>query len=187
MVSRKRPPWKNPGCWIGSGLQTAFIRPDHFRFEFKEKIQGNRERRFIIYRKGKDVQTYWDVDKDLKLESLDRAVAVATGVSGGSAITISAMLLPSEIKWRRAIRFNKPKRISDDIIDKVNCFRIHDLILGSPVTFWIGKKTFLLRKIHMEKEFEDFRTQETTTYKPVLNGKVMDIMLEFNPPKEKSW
>ena len=164
---------------------TAFIRPDQFRFEFKEKIQGNRERRFIIYRKAKDVQTYWNVDKDLKLESIDRAVAAATGVSGGSAMIIPAMLIPNEIKWRRAIRFHKPERIGDDIFDEVDCFRIHDIILVSPVTFWIEKKTFLLRKIFREQEFEDFRTQQTTTYKPILNGKVMDNMLEFNPPKDK--
>jgi len=166
---------------------TAFIRPDRFRFEFKEKRQGNRERRFIIYRKGKDVQTYWDVDKDLKLESLDRAVAAATGVSSESAITIPAMLLPSEIKWRRAIRFHKPKRIDDDIFDKVDCYRINDLIFGSPATFWIDKKAFLLRRVYLEQEFEDFRAQRTTTYKPILNGEVMDKMLEFNPPKEKPW
>ena len=97
------------------------------------------------------------------------------------------MLLPSEIKWRRAIRFREPKRIDDDTFDKMDCFRIHDVIFGGPATFWIEKKTFLLRKIYLEHEFEDFRTQATTTYKLILNGKIKDEMLEFNPPKEKPW
>jgi len=37
---------------------TAFIRSDRFRFEYREKKRGNRESRFIVYRKGKDVHTY---------------------------------------------------------------------------------------------------------------------------------
>jgi outer membrane lipoprotein-sorting protein len=167
---------------------TAFIRPDHFRFEFKEKKKGNREQRFIIYLKGKDLQTYWNIKNDLKPESLDSAIASATGVSGGSAITVPAMLLPNEIKWRRAIRFRKPKRIDDELFDKVDCYRVHDLIFNIiPTTIWIDKKTFLLRKIYREQEFDDFRTQETTTYNPILNGNVADNLLEFNPPTEKRW
>ena len=163
---------------------TAFIRPDHFRFEFKEKKQGNPAQRFIIYRKGKELQTYWNVKNDLKLESLDTAVASATGVSGGSAITVPAMLLPNKITWRRAIRFRKPERIDDDLFDKVDCYRIHDLIFNViPTTIWIDKKTFLVRKIYREQKFNDFHTQETTIYKPILNGNVADNLLEFNPPK----
>jgi outer membrane lipoprotein-sorting protein len=166
---------------------TAFIRPDRFRFEYKEKTHGNREHRFIVCLEGKNLQTYWDVDNDLKLESLDRAIAAATGISHGSAITVPAMLLPREIKWRRAIRFSKPKRIEDGIFNKVSCFQIQDQIFGSHVTFWIAKETFLLLKIYREKEFGDFQTQETTTYDPIKNGKVVDRMLEFNPPNEKRW
>ena len=60
---------------------TAFIRPDRFRVEFREKKYGNREYRYIVYRDGKDVQTYWDVDNGIrKAESLDTAVARAAGV-----------------------------------------------------------------------------------------------------------
>lgn len=166
---------------------TAFIRPDRFRFEYREKTQINREHRFIVYRKGKNIQTYWDIENDLKLDSLDKAIGAATGISGGSAITVPAMLLPSEIKWRRAIRFNKPKRIDDGIFNKVSCFRIQDVIFGNHVIFWIDKETFLLLKIYRENEFGDFQTQETTIYRPMVNGKVTDMMLEFNPPGEKRW
>jgi outer membrane lipoprotein-sorting protein len=166
---------------------TAFIRPDRFRFEYREKTQFNREHRFIVYRRGKDLQTYWDIENDLKLDSLDKAIGAATGISGGSAITVPAMLLPSEIKWRRAIRFNNPKRIDDGIFNNVSCFRIQDQIFGSHVIFWIDKEKFLLLKIYRESEYEDFQTQETTTYRPIKNGKVSDMMLEFNPPGEKRW
>jgi hypothetical protein len=166
---------------------TAFIRPDRFRFEYREKTQINREHRFIVHLKGKNLQTYWDIENDLKLDTLDKAISAATGISGGSAITVPAMLLPSEITWRRAIRFNKPKRIDDGIFNKIRCFRIQDKIFGSHVIFWIEKETLLLLKIYREKKFEDFQTQETTTYRPIKNGKVTDMMLEFNPPVKKRW
>lgn len=164
---------------------TAFIRPDRLRYSFKEKKADGREQNFIIQLKGKHVQTYWDVQKDLKHESLGRAVASAAGVSNGSAITVPGMLLPDEITWRRAIRFNQPKRIDDDVFDNADCFRVQDLILNNPTTLWIDKKTFLLRKIYREQEFEDFRTQETTTYIPNLNGEVTNYLLEFNSPDQK--
>ncbi|MEH6556352.1 MAG: hypothetical protein V7708_01060 [Oceanicoccus sp.] len=164
---------------------TAFIRPDRFRYAFKEKKADGRDQIFIIHLKGKEVQTYWDVQKDLKHESLDRAVASAAGVSSGTAITVPGMLLPNEITWRRAIRFNQPKRIDDEVLDNADCFRVQDIILNNLTTLWIDKKTFLLRKISREQLFDDFRAQETTTYIPNLNGEVTNDLLKFNPPKRE--
>lgn len=172
---------------IEKPFATAFVRPDRFRFEFTERIRGDRERRFIIYRRGGDLQVHWDIDKELKYDSIDRAVAAATGVSGESAITIPAMLLPEEIKWRRAIRFDKPERTEDATLGDVDCFRIHDVIGGNPVTFWIDKEEYLLRRIYLEMAFDDFRLRRTTTYKPVSNGEVTDPMLEFKAPEGRSW
>ncbi len=40
---------------VDKPFTTAFIRPDRFRFEYREKKHGNREFRFIVYREGKDV------------------------------------------------------------------------------------------------------------------------------------
>lgn len=165
---------------------TAFIRPDQFRFEYREKKPLFGERRFIIFRKGKDLLTYSDLKLGMQLESLDMAVAAATGISGGSAMRVPAMLLPSKIKWRRAIRFNKPKRIDDDRIAQVDCFRIHDLILGSPTILWIDKEKFLLRKVYHEQKFDDFQAQTTTIYQPIMNEKVTAEKLDFNPPRKKS-
>ena len=115
-------------------------------------------------------------------------MASAAGVSNGSAITVPGMLMPNEITWRRAIRVNQPKRIDDDIVDSTDCYRVQDLILGAiPTTLWIDKKTFMLRKIYREHKFDDFRTEETTTYKPILNGEVENDLLEFKPSKWNIW
>ena len=142
----------------------------------------------MIHLNGNNLQSYWDIQKDLKHDSLDNAVASAAGVSNGSAITVPGMLMPNEITWRRAIRVNQPKRIDDDIVDSTDCYRVQDLILGAiPTTLWIDKKTFMLRKIYREQTFDDFRTEETTTYKPILNGEVENDLLEFKSRGWKFW
>jgi outer membrane lipoprotein-sorting protein len=173
---------------IKKPFTTAFTRPDRFRYEFKEKKSFGNDERFIIHFNDGDLQSHWDVQKDLKHDSLNNAVASAAGVSNGSAITVPAMLLPNQITWRPGIRFNNPTRIADDVVDNVDCYRLQDLILGAiPTTLWIDKKTFMLRKIYREQKLKDFRTEETTTYKPVLNGEVNSKLLEFKPAKWKFW
>lgn len=167
---------------------TAFIRPNRFRYEFTEKKPYGTKQSFIIHLNGKNLQSYWDIQKDLKHDSLNNAVASAAGVSNGSAITVPGMLMPNEITWRRAIRVNQPKRIDDDIVDSTDCYRVQDLILGAiPTTLWIDKKTFMLRKIYREQTFDDFRTEERTTYKPILNGEVENDLLEFKSRGWKFW
>src|SRR5262245_19141697 len=40
---------------------TAFVRPDQFRFEFTMK-GGGPARHFVVWRKGKDLQIWWDLN-----------------------------------------------------------------------------------------------------------------------------
>ena len=57
-------------------------------------------------------------------------------------------------------------------------------LLVDNMTLWVDKKTFLVRRIDSQIKFDNFSTQETTTYKPVIDGEVTDKMLEFDPPKQ---
>ncbi len=82
---------------------TAFVRPDRFRFEYRKDEEGDpkRETRYIVWRNGQEVETWWDVRPGFaKPESLNMALAGATGVSGGSAHRIPALLLP--LRWKGA-------------------------------------------------------------------------------------
>ena len=166
---------------------TAFVRPNRFRYEFRERPPYQSERRFVIHQNGKELRAHWDVEHDLKMTTLDRAVAAATGVSSESAITVPGMLLPKEITWRRAIRFRMPRRIDDEILSDIDCYRIADRVSGGLITFWISKQDFLLRKTYLEKSFGDFRVQRTTMYKPEMNTEFDVKLLEFNPPGTKPW
>ena len=169
---------------VAKPFTTAFVRPDRFRFEYKEKDGGGQERRYIVWRKGKEVQTWWDGKPGVeKPESLNLALAGATGVSGESAHTVPALLLPKEVEGRRLTDMTEAKRIDDAKLDKVDCFRIEGKFAGSPTMLWIDQKTFLVRRIDTQQKFDNFRTEETTTYDPVIDEEIPDKKLEFDPPK----
>ncbi len=164
---------------------TAFVRPDRFRFEYKENKGEIRPYCYIVWRRGTEVRTWWDVRPGIEHpESLDLALGGATGVSGGSAHTVPALLLPDEVGGRRPTEVTEPQRIKDAKLDKVECFRIQCKAADSPMTLWIETKTFLVRRIDEQTNFDNFRTEDTTTYQPVVNGKITDKMLEFGAPKQ---
>ena len=118
-------------------FKTSFVRPDQFRFEYKEET-----RRYIIWSKGKDVQTWWDVKPGIeKPESLQLAVGGATGVSGGSAARIPAMLMPDKLKGWGGVHISDAKRIEDGKLEKVECFRLEGKYVDNPITLWIEKKS----------------------------------------------
>jgi outer membrane lipoprotein-sorting protein len=163
---------------------TAFVRPDRFRFEYKDKAGGGPERCYIVWRKGKEVQTWWDVRPGVeKPPSLGLALAGATGVSGGSAHTVPALLLPKEVGGRRLTDLAEAKRVEDAKLDRVDCFRIEGKFADSPTTLWIDQESFLVRRIDAREQFPDFRTETTTTYHPAIDEDIPDKKLEFDPPK----
>lgn len=162
-------------------FKTAFVRPGHFRFEYKDGTD-----RHIIWSKGKDVQTWWDVQPGIqKPESLQLAVAAATGVSSGSAARIPAMLMPKQIEGWGGVHIRDAKRIEDGTLDEVECFRLEGKYVDDPITLWIDKKSYLVRRIDQQTMFDTFRTEVTTTYEPVIDGEIAEKLLEFDPPKQK--
>jgi outer membrane lipoprotein-sorting protein len=165
---------------------TAFVRPDQFRFEFTMK-GGGPARHFVVWRKGKDLQIWWDLnlgDDQRKAfrKSLNSALAGA-GFSDGSSDTIPTLLLPKEVEGRRLTDLKEAKRIKDDKIDKVECFRIEGKYADTPMTLWIDQKTFLVRRIVTRTQGE-VRMEVTTSYTPAIDVKIEEKKLEFGYPKE---
>ena len=164
---------------------TAFVRPDRFRFEFKAMVSGG-EHRYFVWQGGNDVKTWWDLKSGVeKVESLGLALAGPTGISGGSAHTIPALLLPREVPGRRLTDLTEPKRVADAKIDNVDCFVIDGLFGDRPMTLWIDKRTFLVRRI-AERDKLDFltRVETTTTYDPIIDDVVPDEKLAFDFPQK---
>lgn len=164
-------------------FETTFVRPDRFRFEYTRNRRARGDR-YIVWRKGEEVRTWWDVKPGVERpESLELALAAATGVSGGSAHTIPALLLPQEVGGGRLTDLKEARRAEDASLDGVECFRIEGTYGGHPVTVWIDKKSFLVRRISSTTQFDDFRTEETTTYDPSIGGEIPEEAMEFDPPE----
>jgi outer membrane lipoprotein-sorting protein len=163
-------------------FKTAFVRPESLRFEYRD--EGSDNHRYIVWSQGNDVQTWWDVTPGIKRPvSLELALAGATGVSGGSAQTVPCLLLPDKVGGLRLTDLAEAQRIEDDRIDRADCFRIQGKEVDAPTVLWIDKTTHLLRRIVATAKFDDFRTEETTLYDPVINADIPAKMLEFDPPR----
>lgn len=180
---------------------TAFVRPDRFRFEYVEQLEDGRESRYIVWENGPLVQVWWSIGPaeflDMVDSSLSFALAGGTGISGGSAHTVPTLLLPDEIGGWRLMDMTEAKRIEDAKLDESgcevaeaseqgdDCYRIQGQQADSPMTLWIEKTTLLVRRIDKQHQFDDFRTETTTTYDPVINGEISDGMLEFGAPEQE--
>jgi len=168
---------------VEKSFTTAFVRPDRFRFEYKEQKTGDQQSRYIVWSNGKEVQTWWDVKPGIeKPESLGRALAGATGLSGGSAATVAALLTGAG--WGNITTIAGAKLLEDGKLDEVECYRVEGAFGNRPMTVWIDKTSYLVRRIDTHTEFDTFRTEQTTTYDPAVNEEIADNLLDFDPPVE---
>ncbi len=167
-------------------FQTAFVRPGQFRFEYQTKVPPGR---YIIWRDGADMQTWWNVhDPPLRTpQSFSLAIAGAMGVSGVSAYRIPSLLLPSDVGGTGVARLTTMKPIEDGTIDDRSFYRFQSppqqaLQATSVETVWIDKKTFLIRRVFVESQFPNFRTEATTDYDASINVPIPPELLAFAHP-----
>ena len=165
-------------------FRTAFVRPDRFRFQFTESkgILGG-DSVDIVWRRGDDVRTWWDVKPGiLRAKSLGDALSTATGVSGGSAHAIPALLAPHEVGGRRPTDVSQPRFLDEARIGASACFRIAGMYGDAPTTVWVDKGRLLILRIDRRTEIPTGTVEETIAYEPALDGEVTEAMLAFDPP-----
>jgi outer membrane lipoprotein-sorting protein len=163
-------------------FETAFIRPDRFRFEFSRGTP--KTNRYLVWSKGKDVQTWWYLKPGVnKPASLNMALAGPTGVSGGSAHTVPALLMPTAVQGNRISKMTDAKRLADAKHNNADCFRVEGMYGNIPHTVWLDKKTFLILRIDSQPPIPNAQVEVTTTYEPVINGEISESLLAFDPPK----
>ena len=90
--------------------------------------------------------------------------------------------MPGKLKGWGGVHISNAKRIEDGKLEKFECFRLEGKYVNNPITLWIDKTSYLVRRVDEQAKFDDFRTEQTTTYDPVIDGKITDEMLEFDPP-----
>jgi outer membrane lipoprotein-sorting protein len=162
-------------------FRTAFVRPDRFRFEFQE-TENNVKHRYVVWSKGTEHQTWWDIQPGVKKpDSLASALSAATGVSGGSARMVPALLLPTAVKGWKLTDLKEAKRGDDAEIGKLACFRVRGMSPTDKMTIWIDKKSYLTRRIELERASDT----TTMTYEPVMDENLNEKLLEFDVPPKK--
>ena len=163
---------------------TAFIRPDRFRYQYQASNPANKVSRYLIWRKGEEVRSWWDITPGVqKPQTLGFAMGAAAGVSGGSSVTVPGLLIPKEVGGSRLLVLTELKRGDDETLNGTDCYRVEGISFKTPLTLLIEKKTFLLRRLTEFNEFGEFQTEQTTTYKPTIGEKIPEEALVFDPPK----
>jgi hypothetical protein len=164
-------------------FQTAFARPDRFRFEYQYRYHPGRPwKSFVVWAHSSEVRVRWDAIGGLKRhDSLQSAIGAATGVSYGAARAIPVLLLGDEIGGRRPTDLGEAVSIGDDtLLDGVVCHRVsgHGGREESPRTLWIERDSFLIRRIEWQTILDTFSAQVAMEYEPAI-GPVPDCALQL--------
>jgi outer membrane lipoprotein-sorting protein len=178
-------------------FKTAFLRPGQFRFQFTDPGLGERSSSYIVWSDGTQVRSWWDAQPGVRNPgSVYDALAVATGISGGSSVRVPSLLLPQEFGGGPLLV--GPEAIDDAVAGDADCYRIrgksrktpYTLMMGAQtrtvedesITFWIDKTTYLLRKVEEERTFDTYREKSVTTYSPQFDVDIPPADLAFNAP-----
>ena len=160
-------------------FRTAFVRPERFRFEYDDSTP---EKPYIVWANAEAVRTWWYVKPGAEAQpSLSDALAGATGVSSGSAHTIPALLLPDRIGGRKLTAMTDLKRLPDDVVEQIPCYKLQGKFANRPTTLWLEKANFLLVRMVQDTGL----TVCTTVYKAQIDREIPASELEFNAPQAR--
>jgi outer membrane lipoprotein-sorting protein len=166
-------------------FSTAFVRPGRFRFEYQEP-DGTR---YLIWSSGRDVRSWWTVEPKVERHvSLADALEAARGVSDATSWYIPALLLADRADGNVVSAFDvhkeTPRRLPDGTLQGAAAFRVQGRLCDDPVTIWIDKRTYLVRRIeeHSVHKGEDpFEVTSTISYHPRIGHAVAGNKLVFDP------
>lgn len=163
-------------------FKTYFVRPDLFRFEWREKIPPKQEMSlYVVWCKGKETYTYWEIGKFEKSKSLEQAIAANTGVSSGGINTVSLMLINQDQSFILNSLVEE-KLIGKDSLDGARCYVIrakHERV-GREVELWIEKEDFLLRKLKRKLRSNAILEERHKDIK--INHKISEEIFNYKPP-----
>jgi hypothetical protein len=190
-------------------FSTAFIRPDRFRFEFREHYFCSVvEHRVTMWAFGEEVRCEVDEgDGNAELKSwssLRNLLMAHGGTSGRVSWVVPFLFLPG---WGdgRCWHLSELARLDDDRIGDVECYRVqgrfavtpgHDGVCQqavrenvdpkavwtsqmSPITFWVERERLLLRRFACSGRIMNSRLESTTEYQPEIDAPITDAEVTF--------
>jgi outer membrane lipoprotein-sorting protein len=175
---------------VDKPFETLFVRPNLLRFEFLSKSNSwfRGMDKYVVWADGTKIRSWWSIKPTVEeFKSIGNSLAGPTGISGGSAATIPAMLIPG-MNWKVPLkRLIDAKLLGEEQVGRASCFVIDATTAQFPdrrITIWIDEQTFLLLKLFETNEFETFRTEKTTSYRPQLNVDIAKKAFAFEPPSD---
>ena len=164
-------------------FSTAFVRPDRFRFAYA--IERPLFLPSLIWRNGRDLRFWWP-GKEESPPNLGLAIASATGVSGGAAHNVPALLMPDEVPGRRLLDFDEVDAIGIEVVSGRTCYRLEGRWAGRLMRIWIDAESLLLRQVEQEWWSPDSESVRTIVYRPEMNQILRPRDLAFDPPRPKA-
>jgi thiol-disulfide isomerase/thioredoxin len=170
-------------------FDTAFVRGWRFRFtyaiETPESLHYSQvslstndlTRRFVIW--SDFVHTYTDRSVQNNVSdngrSLAGAVRAAAGASSLSSRIVPFLLMPS----LGALLPGSPSLDGIETESGCTCWRVRSTIgEGDPLTLWIDRSSYLLRKATTSHRFPTFETVTTIEYQPTIDRAVDSAHLQ---------
>ena len=155
---------------ITGNFHTHLLRPNLFRIEYREKLPfARKESYYTVLKKNGEITSLWDVTGSKKSESsLSMALVGATGVTHGSAYTIPRLLFPTELAGRELFDINIDNDVNLVTFETAECYLLTGKSKTASYEITIDRKSFLIRKIVMERRSGGKKTKQITTYRPEI-------------------
>jgi hypothetical protein len=128
---------------------TAFQRPDRFRYQSDDESSG----RLVIWQEASLAKLFWSAEPGIRSLPLALAIGSATGISGGSALTVPSLLMPSLLEGLAAPISADSPEVHPELISDVRCLRVAARQGQQPVTLWLGADDMLIRRVVQTQRF----------------------------------
>jgi outer membrane lipoprotein-sorting protein len=165
---------------------TAFLRPDRFRFDFRDESSARGDL-YVIWADSEGVRSWRSIQPQVeRWPSLADAVNAATGISGGSAHLMANLLLPV-IGGIGPDSLAEVRVVGEEVIGEQPCWRLEargwlSFMSESPMSFWVGKETPHLRRVSYRFDIPGAASRTTITLTPEVDVELEPGAFVFTPP-----
>lgn len=167
-------------------FKTSFKRPNLFRFEWTDYFLSKIGTKRVIWSNGKNAFVYWEPDRFEQKKRLGLAIAGATGISRGSAHTVSQLLLADEVSGFSLTDLKDTLLLGEEVFEGTPCYHIKGTHPnGDSYHLWVGKSDLLLRRVRLENEESGTTTTEEEIRRNIhINKPVANTLFDYKPPIE---
>lgn len=168
----------------GQGIttfKTYFVRPNKFRFDWIYEDLGSK--RNSIWSDGLKVFSRHSFNNELEEESnLNVAIAGATGVSQGTAHTVSTLLMPDlevSLNSRTLLKLCPYEFRESEIESNDSCFRVRSTEANNQADLWIRMSDYALVKYLEETTLTQEDEENTLAALSEMNPALWEDMRQY--------